>query len=287
MPIVRSHHSFDDHYTQIPNAWVRDPRISFKARGVLTLIMSHRSGWSISVQSLARENQEGKDSIRSAIRELEEVGYLKRSQVNENGRFGEAIWVTHDPDAPLAELPMAENPTTENPTPKKNILKEEHVKEQIHAQAKAERERVDAQTFDQFWENYPRKVGKGAAWKAFVKVAQNVSALTIIEGARRLSEDPNLPAQQFIPYPATWLNRDGWLDEPYPERELSPEERAERERQQREAKRLAELEASRRLREEADRAREELEKNPPKRCEHDRIIYVCKICSRNNVSPTE
>jgi hypothetical protein len=127
MPIVRGHHSFDDHYTQIPNSWVRDGRLSFKARGLLVLIMSHKSGWRISVASIAAENKEGKDSIRKAIAELEVHGYLKRDQAHGgDGRFGEAIWVTCDP---IADLPLAENPTTDNPTPKNTSTKEEQVKE--------------------------------------------------------------------------------------------------------------------------------------------------------------
>jgi hypothetical protein len=124
MPLIRGHHEFDDHYTQLPNAWLRDNRLSFKARGLIALVMSHAQGWSLSVNTLAEQNQEGKDAIRSAIVELETLGYLSRTQVNDAGRFGESIWTTHDP----ADLPMTENPMTDNPTPKKNILKEEQVK---------------------------------------------------------------------------------------------------------------------------------------------------------------
>lgn len=125
MPVIRGHHSFDDHFTQIPNAWVRDERLSFKARGLLVLILSHTAGWSLSINTLAKQNQEGKDAIRAAIQELETLGYLTRTQVNEGGRFGESVWTTNDP----SDLPSSENPTSENPTTKKNINKEEQTKE--------------------------------------------------------------------------------------------------------------------------------------------------------------
>ena len=125
MPVIRGHHSFDDHFTQIPNAWVRDERLSFKARGLLVLILSHTAGWSLSINTLAKQNQEGKDAIRAAIQELETLGYLTRTQVNEGGRFGESVWTTNDP----SDLPSSENPTSEKPTTKKNIIKEEQSKE--------------------------------------------------------------------------------------------------------------------------------------------------------------
>ena len=86
--------------------------------------MSHREGWSLSVNALASQNQEGKDAIRSAIQELEGYGYLYRTQSNEGGKFGEAIWITTDP----SDLPLADFPTTDNPTPKNTIIKEDQVK---------------------------------------------------------------------------------------------------------------------------------------------------------------
>jgi hypothetical protein len=76
------------------------------------------------------------------------------------------------------------------------------------------------EAFNQFWDVYPKHLQKGEARKAFFKAVQRVGdADTILDGARRMAADPNLPVKQFIPYPATWLNRDGWDDEPFPARE--------------------------------------------------------------------
>lgn len=72
------------------------------------------------------------------------------------------------------------------------------------------------ETFSRFWETYPRHVGKLAAERAFDKACKRASAEEIILGAKRLSEDPNLPDPKFIPHPTTWLNRGGWLDDPLP-----------------------------------------------------------------------
>lgn len=75
-----------------------------------------------------------------------------------------------------------------------------------------------AGTFAAFWEVYPRKVGKRRAESAHRSALGRAEAGVIHEGATRLAEDPNLPESQFIPHPTTWLNRDGWLDEPLPPR---------------------------------------------------------------------
>jgi hypothetical protein len=72
-------------------------------------------------------------------------------------------------------------------------------------------------SFDEFWRAYPRKVGKDDAQRKFLEVVKKrATAQVVIDGARRLAEDPNLPDKQFIPHPATWLHRGGWTDEPLP-----------------------------------------------------------------------
>lgn len=78
---------------------------------------------------------------------------------------------------------------------------------------------VSGRAFDVFWDVYPRKVGKPIAEKAFKKaIRRSGSAAAVVNGAARFADDPNLPEKQFVPHPSTWLNRDGWLDEPLPAR---------------------------------------------------------------------
>jgi hypothetical protein len=278
MPLIRGHHYFDDHFTQTPNAWARDSRLTLRARGLLTLILSHSAGWSLSINSLAEQNQEGKDAIRKSIHELETVGYLARTQSKQDGRFSETIWTTQDPVTPLADLPLTENPTTENPTPKKNILKEEQVNKKL-PQAELEDE------FSEFWNRYPRKVEKLSAKKSFIKAAQDGNLEAILEGVKRLSLDPNLPPKQFIPHPATWLNSGGWENEPYPVRVKTKQElendllaynaiRLEREAIQRDRERF-------RLATEKAEAEGNRAEGPPQ-CEHGQSIARCIICIRNN-----
>ena len=254
MPIIRGHHQFDDFYTQIPNDWVRDTRLSFKARGLLTLVMSHSSGWSLSINALAEQNQEGKDAIRSAINELETLGYLSRSQINEGGRFGEAVWTTHDP----ADLPMAENPMTENPTPKKNNPKEEQ-----------DNKKIDAY-FLEFWNAYPRKLDKAKAFRAFKSAMRRAKFEDIMAGVIAYRNDPERNPN-YTKYPATWLNNDSWENEIKPSADSEAAERARLRRQK-------EREASDRFLAE-QREQEKLSAPAPK-CEHGKVIAACLPCSK-------
>jgi hypothetical protein len=72
--------------------------------------------------------------------------------------------------------------------------------------------------FEEFWLAYPRKVGKGAARKAFAKALGKIAAedpratvMAALNTAKRAWADTDA---QFIPHAATWLNQDRWEDEP-------------------------------------------------------------------------
>ena len=81
--------------------------------------------------------------------------------------------------------------------------------------------------FDMFWDKYPRKVGKQAAEKAFIKALKLASVEDIVSGAERYAKDPNR-VDAFTAHPTTWLNAGRWADGPLPERvKTGDEKRAE------------------------------------------------------------
>lgn len=77
--------------------------------------------------------------------------------------------------------------------------------------------------FELFWTHYPRKVGKGAARKAWKTALKKTSQEDILAGLHlyRLTS-PKDP--QYIAHPASWLNAERWADEPMnPDPEPQPE----------------------------------------------------------------
>lgn len=71
--------------------------------------------------------------------------------------------------------------------------------------------------FVEFWSTYPRRVGKPDALRAFAKAMRRATVEDIVKGAQRYRDDPNRE-DEFTAHPATWLNRDGWEDDPIPAR---------------------------------------------------------------------
>lgn len=69
--------------------------------------------------------------------------------------------------------------------------------------------------FDSFWAEYPRKIGKLAAARAYGKARSHAAADVILEGLKAYKR--TMPREErFRPHPATWLNAGRWMDE-FPE----------------------------------------------------------------------
>lgn len=70
--------------------------------------------------------------------------------------------------------------------------------------------------FESFWKEYPRKIGKGAAEKAWKKIKpskETVEAILTAVSVQKKSDQWQKDGGQFIPHPATWLNQKRWEDE--------------------------------------------------------------------------
>jgi hypothetical protein len=108
--------------------------------------------------------------------------------------------------------------------------------------------------FDIFWSKYPRKVGKQAALKAFIKAIKVASVEEILAGAERYANDPNR-VDTFTAHPTTWLNAGRWADGPLPERIKTPEEKRAEELRLSELRRQQEREETLRWQKEVEEKR--------------------------------
>lgn len=71
--------------------------------------------------------------------------------------------------------------------------------------------------FDLFWKAYPKKKSRGDALKAWRKLKSKRETLALIQSAlawQTKTQDWTKDGGQFIPYPASYLNSQGWLDAP-------------------------------------------------------------------------
>lgn len=68
--------------------------------------------------------------------------------------------------------------------------------------------------FEQFWDTYPKKIGKRAAEKAWYGAKDKPSLPRILSALSSAKVSSNWTKEQgkYIPHPATWLNQGRWDD---------------------------------------------------------------------------
>lgn len=133
-------------YTIMSNYHLRDSRLSLKAKGLLSVMLSLPAEWDFTLVGLTCISKEGISAIRAAIVELEENGYVVRSRIrNDAGQLTDTEYTiyefpqnreqgkddmpsdsgpVHGPSShgspvcgsPALEKPTLENPTLDNPT---------------------------------------------------------------------------------------------------------------------------------------------------------------------------
>ena len=67
-------------FTIMSNHHFKDKRLSMKAKGLLSMMLSFSDDWQYSLKGLATICGDGLSSVRSGINELEEHGYVVRQR---------------------------------------------------------------------------------------------------------------------------------------------------------------------------------------------------------------
>lgn len=132
---------------------------------------------------------------------------------NELGQYSEPLQVeskrSHavtSRELPLESLPKSHHPDPALPDP---------TLEKTCAPATPIREtpKATAAEFDRWYSDYPRKRGKEAARKAFAKARKRASMDELTGGLEKFIHANRHKEQDFLPYPATWLNAGQWEDD--------------------------------------------------------------------------
>ena len=116
MSIMRIHKT--KNFTIMSNFHFKEKGMSLKAKGLLSLMLSLPDDWNYSIAGLVSLSKDGKDSVMSALAELEEFGYLKRTRLtNSKGQFAGVeydIFEEPQPKEPVAEEQNSDNQDEEN-----------------------------------------------------------------------------------------------------------------------------------------------------------------------------
>lgn len=243
-------------YTVMANHHLRDERLSLKAKGLLSMLLSLPDDWEISIRGLASIVTDGVGAVQTGINELIEAGYIvRRRQHADTGAFAGFEYIIHEvppyTENPYTANPYTGKPYTENPAQSSKdklstippIVPHEGEDSLSLAaldsslgegadEAKPKRKRRATKsapdyrpdTFARFWAAYPRgedKQGAIAAWDELKPDDATLQAMSRALVRQKASEEWQRGIG--IPYAVRWLRRRRWEDEikapaPPPER---------------------------------------------------------------------
>lgn len=130
MKIIRKEKK--DNFTTIDNAYLQNKKLSFKAKGIMTYILSLPDDWVIYIDQLIATSKDGEGSFRSGLDELIKAGYIKRYPIIEKGQI--VAWQTEvyeyleentskkEQNQLLGKNPHEEKPQEEKPNVEKQDL---------------------------------------------------------------------------------------------------------------------------------------------------------------------
>ena len=238
-------------YTVMANHHLRDERLSLKAKGLLSMLLSLPDDWEISIRGLASIVTDGVGAVQTGINELIEAGYIvRRRQHAESGAFAGFEYIIHEvppcTENPYTVNPYTGKPYTENPAQSSKdklstippIVPHEGDGNPSVSGAAADsslctREPQSAETpkrkrrrstksvhdyepelFERFWAAYPRgedRQGAVAEWDSLRPDRETMLAMSRALVRQRASEEWQRGIG--IPYAVRWLRRRRWEDE--------------------------------------------------------------------------
>lgn len=75
-------------FVQIDRSVFENTSLSWKAKGILGYLLSKPDNWKTYVSDIEKKAKDGRDSVRSGLKELEANGYVRKVRVrDENGKF--------------------------------------------------------------------------------------------------------------------------------------------------------------------------------------------------------
>lgn len=102
-------------YTIMSNYHLRDRNLTYKAKGLLSFMLSLPEDWDYSLNGLVAVSKESKDGIRSILKELQEHHYLEIKKVRGNKGYFEYNYLIYEIPHFINKENVKNNPDTENP----------------------------------------------------------------------------------------------------------------------------------------------------------------------------
>ena len=177
-------------FTIMSNHHLRDKKLSLKAKGLLSLILSLPEDWDYTLKGLSYICKEGIDAVRMAVKELEDAGYIERRRFrNEKGQLKSIEYIIH-------EIPETEQEDTQEEPKSENSMQEPDFYEPI-----LENQIEEAPTSE-----IPM-LGKATQLNTNIQNTKEINTDVIKYPSINLSPENNLKAMSNAELEERWIDR--------------------------------------------------------------------------------
>lgn len=208
----------DKNYTTMSQYHFKDKRLSWKAKGILSNMLSLPEEWDYSIAGLCSLSSDGKATTQTALKELESLGYLERRRIHINGKIRDWEYIIYEKPkcSPLTDFQQLEKPHVENQDVEKQHVENQpqyNIKELSIKELSIKEYSLE---FAKLWAQYPRKEGKAQAEKSYISARKAGTTFEEVEaGVKAYANQVKSMGteQRYIKHGSTWFNQKGWLDE--------------------------------------------------------------------------
>jgi hypothetical protein len=181
-----------------------------RAKLVLLGIANHlgdQGAWP-AISTLARYANASERSVKRDIQELIDLGELRVELQNaptQNQYKTNLYWITIRAGVTDSASGVTDQVSRGDSSGKSGVTPVGT--QNINITIKEPSIETSSNDFDKFWNLYPKKVAKADALKAWNKAIKRKTADELLKLTKVYSEG-KLPDQNYIPYPASWLNKE-------------------------------------------------------------------------------
>jgi DNA-binding MarR family transcriptional regulator len=166
-----------------------------------------------SLARLCKVTEMGKTALVGHLDTLEKLGLIERlRKYDNNGAFKSTDYVLTLKDDTLVR--NTDNPCSDFAPPLVRNANTNLVSNNLGSKPYTSSKDDEVNYyFDQLWEMYPRKVGKGQARKAYVAASKKIDFFDLLPKLEAYVATLDGKDKQYMPHLATWLNGERWADE--------------------------------------------------------------------------
>lgn len=153
--------------------------------------------------------------IADGLGSLQRAGLILRYVVGGTALISIPTWKKHQ--QPHIREANSEFPPPDHEHQTSTVLEPvQPIRKGREQEQEGERTAALRERFEQFWSVYPRKKGKDAAWREWLRRSPSDDLATaMIQAVERDKASPQWRKDggEFIPHPRTWLHQGRWQDE--------------------------------------------------------------------------